>query len=165
MREARCKFCGSQIEWGKLFDKRHPFNLDGISHMDTCPNWDRKSFGLRTLGDLDTFYRQRWRDRFLGDGKPNFDTSQVSFGELSFKERLRLGEALYFVGGPMHYDNWKPAVIAEHCLSGGYTPEMELVAAVVHKAILFRLRDYLGEHRSHYHVAGLYLLQAESESK
>lgn len=164
MRTSKCKFCGTHIEWGQLFGKRHPFNLDGISHMDTCPNWEKKSFGLRTLGDLDTFYRQRWRDRFLGSPGGEIDTSQVSFGEMEFKERLRLGEALYFVGGPMHFDNWKPAVIAEHVRSGGYTQEMELVAAVVDKVILFRLRDYLGEQavRSNYHVAGLYLVQEGS---
>ena len=127
--------------------------------MDTCPKWDKKSFGLRTIGDLNTFYRQRWRDRFLGSDT-DFDASQLSFGELEWKERLRLGEALYFVGGPMRFDNWKPAVIAEHCDAGGYTPEMKLVAAVIDKAILFRLRDYLSETqlRSQYQVAGLYLL-------
>ena len=162
MKVSTCKFCGTRIEWGKLFNKRHPFNLDGISHMDTCPNWEKRSFGLRTLGDLDTFYRQRWRERFLSE-VPTPDTSQLSFGEIEWKQRLRLGEALYFVGGPMHFDNWKPAVIAEHCHAGGYTPEMELVAVVVDKAILFRLRDYLNESRvrPYYHVAGVYLLPEE----
>lgn len=161
MQTSKCKFCGTRIEWGKLFDKRHPFNLDGISHMDTCPNWDKRIFSLKTLGDLDTFYRHRWQERFLGNSRGDFDTSQLFFGALEFKERLRIGEALYFVGGPMHFDNWKPAVIAEYVRSGGYTPEMELVATVVDKAILFRLRDYLGEPelRSHYHIAGLYLIK------
>lgn len=160
MQPSKCKFCGKTIEWDILFNKRHPFNPDGTSHMDTCPKWDKKAFGLRTLGDLDTFYRQRWQERFLGSGT-ELDLSQVSIGELEYKQRLRLGEALYYIGGPMRFDDWKPAVIAEHCLTGGYTPEMALVAIIVGPAILFRLRDYLGETqlRSHYHVAGLYLIK------
>lgn len=159
MKQSRCKFCGKIIEWGNLFGKRHPFDPDGRSHMDTCLNWEQHTFSLKTLGDLDTFYRQRWREKFLGDSS-ELDTSGVSFGDLEWKQRLRLGEALYFAGGPMHFDNWGPAVIADHCLAGGYTADGELVAVVVDKAILFRLRDYLRETqlRSQYHVAGLYLL-------
>ena len=156
---SKCKFCGDPIDWGKLFGKRHPFNPDGISHMDTCRNWDKKAFGLRTLGDLDTFYRQRWQERFLGKPREEFDSSQLFILEVELKQRLRLGEALYYVGGPLHYENWKPTVIAEHCYTGGYTGEMALVAMVVDKTILFRLRDYLGEPQVRpYCVDGLHLL-------
>ena len=156
---SKCKFCGDPIEWGRLFDGRHPFNLDGVSHMDTCPKWDKRSFGLRTLGDLDTFYRQRWQQRFLGESREGFDPSRLSLLEVELKQRLRLGEVLYYVGGPLHYENWKPVTIAEHCTAGGYTDEMALVAMVVDTAILFRLRDHLGEEQVRpYCVDGLHLL-------
>ena len=158
MQRSKCKFCGDPIEWERLFGKRHPFNPDGVSHMDTCPNWEKKAFGLRTLGDLDTFYRQRWQERFLVH-REGLDLSRLSILEVELKQRLRLGEVLYFVGGPMHYENWKPVVIAEHCYAGGYTDEMALVAMVVDTAILFRLRDYLAEPQVRpYCVDGVYLI-------
>lgn len=31
-----CRFCVAQIRWADLNGKRHPFNLDGSSHFDTC---------------------------------------------------------------------------------------------------------------------------------
>ena len=31
-----CRFCAVQIRWADLGGKRHPFNLNGTSHLDTC---------------------------------------------------------------------------------------------------------------------------------
>lgn len=156
--------CGQEIEWGQLFGKRHPFNLDGTSHFDTCPKAHNFRGGLRTLGDRDTFYRDRWCERFLGEGL-GFDRSLLTVCPLPWKVAMRLGEALYYVGGPLHSADWEPPVIAQCCYAGGADANLGLVAVSVDKAILFRLRDYLGESdfREVYSVAGLYLVLGHSD--
>ena len=164
-----CKGCGESIEWGRMFGKRHPFNLDGTSHFDSCPNAAafRKGRGpsLWTLAAHDTFYRQRWRERFLGDGK-GFDLGRLSVCPLPWKVALRLGEALHYVGGPMATVDWPPPEIAQHCYAGAAN-DVGLVAVSVSKAILYRLRDYLGESevRMVYSVAGLYLVHGSGREQ
>lgn len=151
------------IEWGQMFGKAHPFNLDGTSHFDSCPNADAFRKGRRislwTLAERDTFYRSRWRERFLGDCR-GFDLGRLTVCPLPWKEALRLGEALNYVGGPMAAVDWSPPVVAQECYAGACDDTGVLVAVSVGNAILYRLRDWLGESevRIVYPVAGLYLV-------
>ena len=50
--------------------------------------------------------------------------------------------------------------IASQCYAAAYNADMELVAVVVDKAILFRLQDYLhaSQLREAYLIAGLHLV-------
>ena len=79
------KDCTAQIWWGEKFAGKHPFNPDGRSHFDTCPNAEdfreqkkknpapkqntngklshmsqKKISWLARLGDLDTEKSNRW---------------------------------------------------------------------------------------------------------
>ena len=113
-----CRGCQRTIEWGELFGKRHPFNLDGTSHFESCPNADafrkgRRGVSIFTLANLDVFYRQRWRSKYLGDGK-GFDRSRLTECRLERDVARRVAEALYYVGGPLHFDNWQPLEIMQY---------------------------------------------------
>jgi len=37
----QCRSCRAQIRWGQRGPKKHPFNLNGSSHFDTCPDAER----------------------------------------------------------------------------------------------------------------------------
>lgn len=155
--------CGQEIRWGQMFGKRHPFNLDGTSHFDTCPNADefRKGYGpsLRTLGDRDTFYRQRWRETYLGVWD-DFDLSLWSPCDLRRADALRIGRVLSAVGGPLHYSDWTPGIIANHCYGAVCDDAKQVCAVSIDKSILWRIRDYLRESevRVYYCVAGVCLV-------
>ena len=83
--------CTAKIWWGRKFSKRHPYNPDGSSHFDNCPNADafrakprrkrtqkkqtegklahmsqKKIKWLARLGDLDSEQRDRWRTKQNG---------------------------------------------------------------------------------------------------
>lgn len=139
---ALCKYCKHPIEWDILFGKRHPFNLDGRSHMDTCPHWDKRTFSLKTLGDIDTFYRHRWRKRFLRTDTPLILPPDTVTLEVDWKTRLTLAEVLCWTGGPMNFLNWPPPAIAEMLNTGIYAEENDLLAIQVSdKAIWERIPD------------------------
>ena len=97
--------CGQSIYWGKMFGKRHPFNPDGTSHMDSCPHVSefRKGYGpsIRTLGDRDTFYRSRWQTQYCGykgrgsvKANREFDVSAWSRVELPDNVARELAQVL-----------------------------------------------------------------------
>ena len=57
------KNCTALIYWGHIFGKKHPFNPDGSSHFDTCPDAHNFRGGYRARGDRDTYIRNEWRKR------------------------------------------------------------------------------------------------------
>ena len=41
-----CRSCGAEITWETIDGKWHPYNLNGTSHFDTCPqanSWRKQS--------------------------------------------------------------------------------------------------------------------------
>jgi len=154
----KCRYCGNPIQWGHLFEKRHPFDLEtGISHMDTCSKWKKKGFGLRILGDVDTFYRQRWCDMYLGKGF--YYPSDLDFKEPSAEDRSKIVKSLLYAGGPLFHANCERSVVSEMLTCAGYDRDLGLVSMQADKFILYRLRDYLNEteFRPYYYIDGVYV--------
>lgn len=157
--------CGAEIRWGTMFGKRHPFNLDGSSHFDTCPEADgfRKGNGpsLKTLGDRDTFYRQRWRTTYSGYGgrgsvasDRDFDVGLCSRVECPPSVVREITEALCSVGGP--YACWSPGELRERefftgagVYEEGGAIECVFVRVVFFRELAFRVLYFKVESRFH----------------
>ena len=139
--------CGAQIRWGTMFGKRHPFNLDGTSHFDTCPEADgfRKGRGvsLKSLGDRDTFYRERWRSWQSFWALDTMDRSRFQRVACPASVESDLWDRLTLVGGP--YANWSASefrdrdFISGAGLSEAGRAEVVFVRASFFKDLAFRL--------------------------
>lgn len=143
-RASRCKGCHQRIEWGVMFGKRHPFNADGTSHFDTCPEADQFRGGLRTIGDRDTFYRCRWREQNYEDDR-HFDRSVLRSGEVPPSVASRLAQALCRIGGPLQSAGWSVAHVQQCFHRAGLDAHGNVIAVEADNLIRFRLRDYFND--------------------
>lgn len=165
---SECKYCGDLIYWESLFGRKHPFNLhDGVSHMDTCREREPRRLSLRMLGDVDTFYRKRWRERFL-DTTQGFNLSELTECGLPEQLAMHIGWVLRYAGGPFHYAQYTQERLAHHCYGAAHNEENKIVCVQVDAKIMRRLGDYLafliGDTRPSekivYSVSGIYLVYA-----
>lgn len=130
--------CGARIYWGQYYGKRHPFNLDGTSHFDSCPNADhfRKGRGpsLSTLGDRDTFYRERWFGLYMRNVE--VDVAGLSRVELPAPVAQRVADALVAVGGPYQWWSVSELVEAEFFVAAGADQRGNVVCVYVRSYFL-----------------------------
>ena len=153
--------CGQEIRWGRLFGKAHPFNLDGTSHFDSCPEADkfrRGRGGLRLRGDLDTFYREQWREAHYSEDR-EFDAARVHPGEVPSAVSLSLAQALNAVGGPLYHAGYPDGFIQQGFWGAGFDRKGKVYAVLADNLILFRLRDYFHEVSIRpYRVGGVFII-------
>ena len=155
---AKCKGCGDPIRWGKLFGKPHPFNRDGSSHFDSCPQAAQFRGGLRTLGDRDTHYRQAWRQSHT-DAIVEMDVSRLSQIAVPVKEAREVAARLTAVGGP--YSTWQSAELDDFFVGGGLDDTGVLVALFVREVLVLDLQNRLGWYESGCLSVGGYFLVPE----
>ena len=165
-RSSRCDGCQSQMFWIDFYGKKHPFNFDGQSHVETCSALRNKRVGITTLADIDTFYRERWREMFLGDAN-GFRKDGFIRCEVPEKRALRLAEVLSWYGGPLRSVSYPVADIVESIHWGGQNDAGELIAVSVDEWIWYGLRRCLPPDVTqtpiHYKIDDLYITKADGE--
>ena len=163
-RSSRCDGCQQQMFWINMFGKKHPFNHDGRSHVETCSSLLYRNVKITTLGDIDTYYRERWRRLFLGDAN-GFRKEGLIRAEVSEKRALRLAEVLTWYGGPLRSQSYPVADIVANIQWGGQNDAGYLVAVSVDEWILNGLPRCLPPDVTHppiiYKIDDLYITKAE----
>lgn len=155
-----CKFCGAAIVWDTLFGKPHSFNPKGSSHMDTCINYKKRTLSLRYQGDLDTYYKNRWRQMYYR-ASLEFNRDVLEKAKLKGKDAEWLAAILHWYGAPCR--GWDLDCILESLYHAGVTDTGELKAVAVDFGIMNQLKFYFQDDHDHYLIGGLYIVKGEEK--
>lgn len=163
-RSSQCDGCRRQMFWIDMFGKQHPFDHDGQSHVMSCAASRYKRVGIATRGDIDTYYRERWRSLFLGDAN-GFQKVGLIKCEVPPKRKERLAEVLSWYGGPLRSQSYPVADIVENIHWGGQNNAGELVAVSVDEWIWYALHRCLPPEETKnpavYNIDDLYITKSE----
>jgi len=143
MKTTNCKGCKKPIYWDFKFGKRHPFNVDGTSHFDTCSAAD----SFRSQGKwkyvmprtLDPKVREEWIHRNQTQMNTTINWNEAKYHQIPDKHLATLLEELEQRGGPFPYGLCYPDLHFSHCV----IKDGKIFAVITSQYVFNKIYEYI----------------------